>query len=330
MADNSPSDDNTTPKNAAELSDDRKAAAGIIQADIDRIYSGEDAPHAEIEKELQEEAHQQSAPEEVRSESHGDLTADSQAAQWKQYHSSWQSYYQQYYERYYLNNLHQAKKELDNKDDAAAPKQVIGSQQNETDSSEDKAVHELRDQLLDTVKQRAGAVRKSRQFAPIATALVFALVFVFLQYNRFFFATAQAYVSPGSINPQNVIVDPGASTKVGAASKLAIPKINVEAPVIYGVPSSNVNAVESNLHNGVVHYPITSASSLPGQNGPTVILGHSSNDVFDNGNYKFVFVQLKKLQPGDTFSINYKGTRYTYSVKKKEIIDPTQINKVQS
>jgi sortase A len=37
---------------------------------------------------------------------------------------------------------------------------------------------------------------------------------------------------------------------------------------------------------------------------------------------------LDRLQKGDVFYLNYKGTRYTYSVTKSEVITPTQINKL--
>lgn len=67
---------------------------------------------------------------------------------------------------------------------------------------------------------------------------------------------------------------------------------------------------------------------MPGQTGNTVILGHSSNDVFDDGAYKFVFVQLDKLDKGDTFYLNYQGTRYTYSVTEKKVIDPTEVSQL--
>jgi sortase A len=158
--------------------------------------------------------------------------------------------------------------------------------------------------------------------------VVCALLFLFLQYNRFLVATVQAYISPGSINPQNVIVEEGANTPVGPEPKLIIPKINVDAPIIFGVNAADNTAVEDQLRNGVVHYPISSASSQPGQKGATVILGHSSNDVFDNGQYKFIFVQLSKLEVGDNFSINFNGVRYIYSVTSKEIIDPKEVSKV--
>ena len=67
---------------------------------------------------------------------------------------------------------------------------------------------------------------------------------------------------------------------------------------------------------------------MPGQTGNTVVLGHSSNDVFDDGKYKFVFVQLDRLESGDKFYLHYNGTRYTYQVTEKKIIDPTEVNQL--
>lgn len=319
-------DTNDQPKNK-----DQVAAANLIRGDLDRIYDGDEAPHAAAEKEIIAAA--QPPATEVRVEAVAAPTPGTNPVEqalpqqvidtWKHYHTSWQSYYQQYYERYYLHHLQNVASQQTN-----APAEKPGIIASTEKEKEDQAITELRDKLLGHVKDRAETVRKSRHFAPIATAFVFALVFLFLQYNRFMFATVQAYVSPGNIDPQNIIVDPGASQKVSAEPKLIIPKINVDAPVVYGVDSGNVDSVESNLRSGVVHYPIANAASNPGQNGATVILGHSSNDVFDTGGYKFVFVQLSKLEKGDTFYINYQGTRYTYSVNHKEIIDPKEISKV--
>lgn len=67
---------------------------------------------------------------------------------------------------------------------------------------------------------------------------------------------------------------------------------------------------------------------MPGEQGNSVILGHSSNDVFDDGNYKFIFVQLEQIQKGDSFYVNYNSTRYTYTVTHTEVILPTQVDKL--
>lgn len=310
-----------------QSSKSQEAAANIIRSDLERIYAGDNAPHAETEKKIKSQQEASVAPEQDTA-----IHANT-AEQWKQYHSSWTSYYQQYYERYYLNHLHHAKKEVQDQSQilgTQSPSQVgiISSSEPDANSDEDKAVAELRDQLLGTVKDRAEKVKKSRHYAPIMTAVLFALVFLFLQYNQFLFATVNAYISPGSIDSQNIILDPSGSTNVGPAPKLIIPKINVEAPVVYGANPLDNTVVENKLREGVVHYPIANAASSPGQNGATTILGHSSMDVFDDGKYKFVFVQLSKLEKGDSFYINHKGTRHTYSVTKKEIIDPKDIAKV--
>ncbi len=323
-------DDNTknqpgVPDAVPEKKTDQAAAANLIRGDLERIYGGDDAPHAQAEKEII--AEQQKNLEEAASPTQSDeqMIHGHAPETWKQYHTSWQSYYQQYYERYYLHHLHTAVSQQAN-NQPSAPK-IIASGDSKH-NPDDQVVAELREKLLSSVKDRAETVRKSRHFAPVFTALLFAVIFLFLQYNRFLFATVQAYVSPGSIDPQNIIVDPGTSLKVGAEPKLIIPKINVDAPGVYGIDPNDNNGVLNGLRQGVVHYPIPSASSTPGQNGATVILGHSSNDVFDSGTYKFVFVQLSKLEKGDTFYLNYEGVRYTYSITKKEIIEPTEVNKV--
>jgi len=57
-----------------------------------------------------------------------------------------------------------------------------------------------------------------------------------------------AYVSPGSIDPQNIVVDPTTDINVGPAPRLIIPKINVDVPVHYDIGNdyaSQMKAMES-------------------------------------------------------------------------------------
>jgi sortase A len=75
----------------------------------------------------------------------------------------------------------------------------------------------------------------------------------------------------------------------------------------------------------VAWFGIPGANSKPGQVGNTVLSGHSSNDLIDSGNYKFIFARLDHLQPGDTVYVNYQSKRYTYTVTKKQVVKPTDV-----
>ena len=44
--------------------------------------------------------------------------------------------------------------------------------------------------------------------------------------------------------------------------------------------------------------------------------------------YKFIFMQLEKLEIGDTIYANYEGKRYTYIVTKKEEVLPSQVDRL--
>ena len=259
--------------------------------------------------------------------------------QWKTYHSAWQEYYQKYYEAYYTHQqMQRAAQE--------APKIPIGSgatpqqaaqplgaqapqhaQSTAQSKSQSEALQEIRQRLLTTVKDRATKVRKSRHFVPLIAALAVVLIFVFVQYNRVFIATVSAYVSPGAIDAQNIVIEPGANAVVGQESRLIIPKINVDVPVLYDVGTDHSSQMKA-MESGVAHFPIPGANSHPGEQGNTVLSGHSSNDLFDSGDYKFIFAQLEKLTEGDTLYAHYQGKRYTYVVTKKEVVKPTEVGKL--
>lgn len=310
--------------NSGTESNGRDEATELMRNQIDRIYDEQDGTTTppKTASNPYQQTHSEQTDHKAASE-HSD-------AHWKQYHTAWQSYYQQYYERYYLSQIQKRQNSTVPATSSAMPAPVpLETRETEEDTpslSRDQAVNELRSKLMNQVKDHGTRVRKSRHFMPIIAALVVGLTFALLQYNRLIIAQVKAYVSPGSISAENIIIDPTADTKVAPAPKIIIPKINVDAPVVYDVPSIEESVVQEKLKGGVVHYPIPGASSVPGQVGNTVVLGHSSNDVFDDGAYKFVFVQLDKLEKGDTFYLNYNGTRYTYSVTEKKIILPTEVS----
>ncbi len=324
--------------NSAPTNQNQNATANIIRSQIDAMYgdnivaSSQPLVPAQDEPQTQPAAAtplQDANPYERTHEAH----PQPQAEQWKQYHSAWQTYYQKYYEGYYASQQAIAPQET------KQPDQAIGSgssnffpehtdlEETTEELNKDQALFELRQKLLGKVQHSAKKIRGSKHFVPIAAALAVVLIFVFLQYNRVFIATVNAYVSPGSISAQNIVVDPSADTVVSEDPRLVIPKINVDVPALYGVGNDYDSQMDA-MNHGVAHFAIPGASSRPGQVGNTVLSGHSSNDLFDAGDYKFIFAQLEKMAVGDTIYANYEGKRYTYVVTKTEVVKPTEVSKL--
>jgi sortase A len=193
--------------------------------------------------------------------------------------------------------------------------------------SRNEALYDLRNKLLDNVRTSAKKVRKSRHFVPITAAVCVVVLFLFLQYNRVLIANVQAYISPGDVDPANIIINPSTDVAVSAQPKLIIPKINVDVPVVWDT-KSDYDSQMAAMQNGVAWFGIPGANSHPGQVGNTVLSGHSSNDVIDKGDYKFIFARLDHMVKGDSIFINYQGKRYTYTVTRTEVVQPTQVNKL--
>jgi LPXTG-site transpeptidase (sortase) family protein len=104
-------------------------------------------------------------------------------------------------------------------------------------------------------------------------------------------------------------------------NEVIIPKINVQLPVTYS-QTTNETDIQNSLEDGIIHYPTT---TLPGQGGNAAFFGHSSNNIFNKGKYKFAFVLLHELEPGDVFYVTHEGKAYTYKVFQKKIVEPTDI-----
>jgi sortase A len=321
----------TVPSRGAPPNDDRgptgqRAAANVIRTQIDALYTNRHDYSRRPSAAAKAPVDSQPEPPNPYDRTHQEYPQP-QAEQWKQYHTAWQNYYQQYYERYYTS-------ELEKRGASSQPAEhYFSSQPTDAETTEealtnDQALYELRQKLLGQVQTSARKIRRSRHFVPIIAALAVVLIFVFLQYNRVFVATVAAYVSPGNIDPQNIVIDPSSDVAVDPQdTRLIIPKINVDVPVIYDIGNDNDSQMAA-MEKGVAHFAIPGASSHPGEVGNTVIAGHSSNDLFDGGDYKFIFAQLEKLSPGDSIYANYKGTRYTYVITRTEVVKPNEVNKL--
>ncbi len=157
----------------------------------------------------------------------------------------------------------------------------------------------------------------------MGSLVMFILLFGF--FNERFIAP---FITPSrTVSSTPIIVDPNSSS-VGPESEVIIPKINVEIPTVYNIPyNSNPDkfekSIQTGLEGGVVHYSITPD---PGQKGNSVFVGHSSNNIFNKGKYKFAFVLLSKLEKGDTFYLTKNKVRYAYKVFEKKIVNPSDVS----
>ena len=245
---------------------------------------------------------------------------------WQQYHTAWQTYYQMYYER--QSAIQKANSATATNQQSAQENTAIGSSETTESINQKQAMEELRSSIRSKVSESADKVRKSRHFIPAIAGFAVFMVFVVIQFNRPIVGMVMAYTAPGSIEPENIIVDPTTEVDVGPEPKMIIPKINIDAPVVYGI-GPDYNSQMAAMEKGIAHFAIAGANAVPGQIGNAVFAAHSSNDAFARGDYKFIFAKNEKLVKGDLIYMNYEGKRYTYSVTTTEVVMPNEVSKVQ-
>ena len=267
---------------------------------------------------------------------------------WKRYHSAWQDYYQKYYSEYYskaartyiekerlkdarekaeeeeiLNSLTRSSAKINN--NSGLSLNTTGAQENASDSPQD--ANSIRGKLRRIIRKKATESakksRRKRHLIPILAGATVVLLILFLQYNRLIFAPIMAYVSPGNAPASGIeAIDPTVVQAVSPEPRLIIPKLNVDVPVSFGIPLSEVMSA---MNHGVAHYRISGASAYPGEIGNLVITGHSAGDVYSSNQYKYIFSGLERLEDGDLIYVNYESVRYTYRVVKKEIVEPSNV-----
>lgn len=186
-----------------------------------------------------------------------------------------------------------------------------------------RTVSEIKRQLLGKVSGHGRLSRKhhlqSLAFG-LATGSAVLLLLLFGFFNERFIAP---FISPSRHVSNTPIIIDSASTTADAQPKIVIPKINVEIPVVYDLKTVDEKAIQKSLEQGVVHYAST---ALPGEQGNAAIVGHSSNNILNKGKYKFAFVLLNRLEPGDTFFLTRGGKRYVYKVFQKRVVKPTDFS----
>jgi len=316
--------------------DDPNTAAALIRSKIESLYAAE--PNAQNELVVTEAtASHRSKHQQFMHDLHnsGKPLAEIQTA-WHDYyaalpeqdkHAVWQDYYTSNAE---LAHERRAAHTPTQSQNFSQPRVFPAIQQTmqpqATRATDRRSISDIKNQLADRVSVRSMMQAKSHfqsLLFGLATGSVVLIILLFGFFNERFLAP---FITPSrNVSATPIIVDTN-SDSVNSEPKIIIPKINVEIPVVYDEPSVEEGAIQQALERGVVHYATT---PKPGELGNSVIFGHSSNNILNKGKYKFAFVLLNKLEPGDTFYLNYENTRYAYRVFSKKVVPPTDLSVLQ-
>ncbi len=179
--------------------------------------------------------------------------------------------------------------------------------------------------LITRIAKKSAGSKKKAHLHSVFFGLGMGMVVIFiLMFSFFNERIVTPFIRPGqNVSATPIIVDPNNMGPVSAEPKIIIPKINVEAPVVFDEPSIDEKAIQKALERGVVHYAIT---PNPGELGNSVIVGHSSSNILNSGRYKFAFLLLKSLENGDTFIVQKDKKRYVYKVYNKFVTSPKDIS----
>ncbi|MBZ9572981.1 sortase [Patescibacteria group bacterium] len=95
-------------------------------------------------------------------------------------------------------------------------------------------------------------------------------------------------------------------------NSIEIPKIGIEAPIVFA--EEGEDDFKDALKRGVLLHP---ESVLPGEQGTTIILGHSAPPGWPKINYDWVFSDLNTLERRDEFHVYFNHRQFSYKVRKK-------------
>lgn len=186
------------------------------------------------------------------------------------------------------------------------------------------ATKQLKSKIVSTVTAD-GKLKIKHHLQSLAFGLGSGAVVLFILLFGFFneFIIAPLIQPSRTVNDTPIILSDNTTTQ-NVPPSVTVPKINVQIPLNFNVPTTDEAAVEEGLKTGVVHYPNT---VMPGQNGNAAYFGHSAVNIFNNGvKYKFAFSLLHEVTTGDLFYITYGGKTFAYRVFEKQVVPPTQVS----
>lgn len=109
---------------------------------------------------------------------------------------------------------------------------------------------------------------------------------------------------------------------VAGPNSILIPKINVEAPIIWNVDPFNEKEYRDVLTHGVAQ---AKGTAFPAQDGTMYIFAHSSDFPWRITRYNVIFFRLGELVKGDKIIVSKDGRHYIYKVRELKTVSPSEV-----
>jgi LPXTG-site transpeptidase (sortase) family protein len=321
-------------------------AVELVRRKLDQLYA--DEPNAKDELHLRQHPPKQARPRSKHQQFMLELSTSGKPlaeiqTEWHNYylqlpesekHAVWQEFYEtnarrpSAYDDYVADQQERATADMELREQHAEPLNgmVIADRQPAVAGPDrNKTVGAVREQLLDRAATRSRTQLTAKHHLQslafgIGSGALVLIVFLFSFFNQVIIAPL---IQPSRSQQNTPIILSTSNVAPSTTPEVIIPKINVEIPTIFSETSTSEADVENSLENGVVHYPTTVD---PGQLGNTAFFGHSSNNIFNSGKYKFAFVLLHTLVPGDVFYLTYNDKVYAYQVYNRQIVSPNDVS----
>src|SRR3990167_2822087 len=321
-----------TPLDALGDDNNPELAAELVRKKLDKLYGKEPSAKEEIQEVQHEDSSDMSKHQHYMDDlSKSGLSLHEIQIKWHEYYNAlpdnekrqvWREFYRHHEQQ--KNKLQHAQSSRKQTTSIASASHVHA--QHSAKIHDKDTTEAVKNDLINRIQTRSKPITKNQHVRSLIFGFSMGgfvlLVLLFSFFNERFITP---FIRPSTnVSASAIIVNPeGAGTASGPEPKIIIPKINVEAPVVYDEPSIEEKAVQKGLERGVVHYGTT---PNPGENGNAVIFGHSSGNILNSGKYKFAFILLKSLEKNDTFIIDKDGKRYAYKVYEKYVTAPTDVS----
>lgn len=325
-----------TDPQLAPLSMGNNEAADLIRHKLDKIYSTE--PDAFEEEREAEAVKSRSKHQQFMYDlNHSGKDLAQIQTEWHNYyvnlpdnekHVVWQEFYAGSQAAQHPDGAAKQKDTPTDAEKLAIMRNHLGSHNPLTPSAAPKPDTRSAADVQQDIKQQASGRRKRKPTAKqhvkslifgLSIGFVAVLVFLFGFFNEVIIAP---FIQPARTSAATPLIITSDTVAPSAEPQVIIPKINVQIPIQFDINATDEATMQKELESGIAHYPTT---SNPGQNGNSAYFGHSSNNIFNKGKYKFAFVLLHQLVPGDVFYITKDSKVYAYKVFDKKIVEPNQV-----